>query len=92
MKEGGKMLPMYDDKVISKINLPYKLAQLTSIQVLVNIVFCCAIICVRNYENVKFLRITLTSVFKISRVSCLKAFARNKFFFSFFYRIENNRL
>jgi len=32
MKEGGKMLPMYDDK-ISKINLPYKLAQLTSIQV-----------------------------------------------------------
>jgi len=35
MKEGGKMLPMYDDKVISEINLPYKLAQLTSIQVLV---------------------------------------------------------
>ncbi|XP_071633850.1 uncharacterized protein [Temnothorax longispinosus] len=33
MKEGGKMFPMYDDKVISKINLPYKLAQLTSIQI-----------------------------------------------------------
>ncbi|XP_012522538.1 zinc finger protein 665 [Monomorium pharaonis] len=33
MKEGGKMLPMYDDNIISKINLPYKLAQLTSIQI-----------------------------------------------------------
>lgn len=33
MKEGDKMLPMYDDKGTSKINLPYKLAELTSIQV-----------------------------------------------------------
>lgn len=33
MKEGGKMLPMYDDKTTSKINLSYKLAELTSIQV-----------------------------------------------------------
>ncbi|KAL0108281.1 hypothetical protein PUN28_015077 [Cardiocondyla obscurior] len=33
MKEGGKMLPMYDDNIISKINLPYKLSQLTSIQI-----------------------------------------------------------
>lgn len=27
------MLPMYDDNIINKINLPYKLAQLTSIQI-----------------------------------------------------------
>lgn len=32
MKEGGKMLSMYD-KTTSKINLSYKLAELTSIQV-----------------------------------------------------------
>ncbi|XP_070163872.1 zinc finger protein 852 [Polyergus mexicanus] len=32
MKEGGKMLPMYD-KSTSKINLSYKLAELTSIQI-----------------------------------------------------------
>lgn len=32
MKEGGKMLPMYDDKT-SKINLPYKLAEITSIHI-----------------------------------------------------------
>ncbi|KAL6267342.1 hypothetical protein P5V15_000417 [Pogonomyrmex californicus] len=31
MKEGGKMLPMYDDDIIK--NLPYKLAQLTSIKI-----------------------------------------------------------
>jgi len=30
MKEGGKMLSMYDEKIN---NLPYKLAELTSIQV-----------------------------------------------------------
>jgi len=33
MKEGGKMLPMYDEKINNNINLPYKLAELTSIQV-----------------------------------------------------------
>ncbi|XP_050454070.1 zinc finger protein 436-like [Cataglyphis hispanica] len=33
MKEGGKMLPMYDDKTTSKVNLSYKLAELTSIQI-----------------------------------------------------------
>ncbi|XP_029167482.1 zinc finger protein 235-like [Nylanderia fulva] len=32
MKKDGKMLPMYDDKTASKIDLPYKLAELTSIQ------------------------------------------------------------
>lgn len=33
MKEGGEMLPMYDEQVINVINLPYKLIELTSIQV-----------------------------------------------------------
>lgn len=33
MTEGGKMLSMYDDKSTNKINLSYKLAELTSIQV-----------------------------------------------------------
>ncbi|XP_011868571.1 PREDICTED: zinc finger protein 250-like [Vollenhovia emeryi] len=33
MKESCKMLPMYDDAIIKKINLPYMLAQLTSIQI-----------------------------------------------------------
>ncbi|XP_011336272.2 zinc finger protein 436 isoform X2 [Ooceraea biroi] len=32
MKEGGKMLPMYDE-ANNKINLPHKLAELTSVQV-----------------------------------------------------------
>lgn len=33
MKEGGRMLSMYDDKSNNKINLSCKLAELTSIQV-----------------------------------------------------------
>ncbi|XP_067205729.1 zinc finger protein 665-like [Linepithema humile] len=33
MKEGSEMLPMYDEQVISVINLPYKLVELTSIQI-----------------------------------------------------------
>jgi len=44
MKEGGKMLSMYDDKSNNKINLSCKLAELTSIQVnrlfLADICFC----------------------------------------------------
>lgn len=50
MKEGVKMLLMYDDNV-SEINLPYKLAQITSIKVN------------GNFGNAKLLYLTSTSVF-----------------------------